>query len=85
MQRESLGAIIANMESKKKKWIAYLATGCFLIFGLACFVVGYGLLDGWEAVLRWFISDYAIMVYVALGLYGMGAFILWWVDRSVDI
>lgn len=85
MQRESLGAIIANMESKKKKWIAYLATGGFLIFGLACFVVGYGLLDGWESVLKWFTSDYAIMVYVALGLYGMGAFVLWWVDRSVDI
>ena len=85
MQRESLGAIIANKEKKKKKWIAYLATGCFLIFGLACFVVGYGILDGWESVLKWFTSDYAIIAYVALGLYGMGAFILWWVDRSVDI
>ena len=85
MQRESLGAIIANMESKKKKWIAYLATGCVLRVGWACFVVDYGFLDGCEAVLRWFTSDYAISAYVALGLYRMGAFILWWVDRSVDI
>jgi len=74
------------MKTKKKKKklektdiIAIIGTVSFLIVGLAAFVIGYGVKDGWEAVGRWFTSRWAIYVYIAIVLL---AFVLvWYIHR----
>lgn len=63
----------------KKSVIAYIATGAFLLFGLACIVLGFGLADGWEKIIGWFTSKYAIYVYVFAFFYLCGvAYLLIW-------
>ena len=54
-----------------------IGTSLFLIFGIACFVIGYGLVDGWEQVIAWFGSQWAIMVYIALGFWVLLCLFLW--------
>lgn len=61
--------------SKGGKW-AIFGTLSFLLFGIACFVVGYGIVDGWDAVIKWFSSKWAIMLYVFIGLW---AIVIAWV------
>lgn len=56
--------------SKGGKW-AIFGTLSFLLFGIACFVVGYGIVDGWDAVIKWFSSKWAIMLYVFIGLWAV--------------
>lgn len=64
------------MKNKLKNFIAskggrgvIIGSSIFLVFGLACFIVGYGLIDGWDAVLAWFSSRWAVMVYIFVGLW----------------
>lgn len=68
---------------KKLLWLAGI--GAFGLIGIACFVVGYGLNDGWDAVLAWFVSKYAMWVYVFAALYVLFAclFLIW--KRNEDI
>lgn len=54
--------------SKGGKWAVFGTLG-FLLFGITCFVVGYGIVDGWDAVIRWFSSKWAIMLYIFIGLW----------------
>ena len=56
------------MNSKGGKWTV-IGTTAFLLLGVAAFVVGYGIADGWDAVLAWFSSKWAITVYIAAGLW----------------
>lgn len=63
-----------NSKGGKKTLIG---TSLFLVFGLACFVIGYGLVDGWEKVIAWFGSRWAIMVYIALGFWVLLCLFLW--------
>lgn len=51
------------INSKGGKGVVFGSIG-FLVFGLTCFIVGYGLVDGWDAVLAWFTSRWAIYVYI---------------------
>lgn len=53
--------------NKKGKWVL-LSTGIFLLVGIAAIVVGFGLANGWESVLAWFGSRWAIYLYILLGL-----------------
>lgn len=57
------------IDLKNSKGALVLSVGLFLVFGLACFVVGFGLTKGWAWVGNWFVSDYASIVYVALVLW----------------
>ena len=61
------------MKNKKKikkldkaSKIAIISTVSFLLVGIAAFVIGYGLKDGWMSVLMWFGSRWAIYIYIAI-------------------
>lgn len=49
------------------KW--YLLAGVFALIGIASFIVGYGLKDGWDSVIAWFTSKWAVWVYVFAVVY----------------
>lgn len=73
------------MEKKDKKQsrkfskkTAIISTICFALFGLGCIVVGFGLSNGWEWVLAWFTSQWAVYVYIFLAFFAMGAILIWW-------
>lgn len=73
------------MRKKDKTAITwYLGLGVFALLGIACFVVGYGLKDGWEAVLAWFTSKWAMWVYVfgALYIVILIGYVLWKKDKD---
>lgn len=58
------------MEKKNKaKLIWMIGIGVFALIGIASFIVGYGLRDGWQAVLAWFTSRWAYIVYVGALIY----------------
>lgn len=59
------------MKKKKKKLdkatkIAIISTIAFLLVGITAFVVGFGIKDGWLAVAKWFVSRWAVYVYITL-------------------
>ena len=56
------------IKSKGGKW-TIIGTTIFLVVGIAAFVLGYGLTAGWLWVAQWFVSKWAIMVYVFIALY----------------
>ena len=73
------------MRRKDKTSITwYIGLGVFALLGIACFVVGYGLKDGWEAVLAWFTSKWAMWVYVFAVLYIviLIGYVLWKKDKD---
>ena len=70
------------MKNKKKEKkldkaskIAIITTALFFGIGLAALAIGFGIKDGWWAVLSWFWSRWAIYVYIALAIL---IFILIW-------
>lgn len=70
------------MKKEKKTLVFYLATGGFLLFGLLCIVLGYGFADGWDKVLAWFTSRWAVYVYVFLFFYLIGIAVIWLINRN---
>lgn len=69
------------MKTKKKKLdkatkIAIISTISFLVVGIAALVIGFGIKDGWLSVAQWFVSRWAVYVYIAVVI---ALFILWWV------
>lgn len=62
---------IKNKEGMTLAWL--IGAGVFALIGIASFVIGYGLKDGWDAVIAWFTSKWAMWVYVFAAAY---AFIL---------
>ncbi len=66
---------LKNIINSKGGIITIISVSAFFVFGLACFIVGYGLTDGWDKVLAWFTSRYAIMVYTFFGLWVL--LVLW--------
>lgn len=63
-------------DKKARKWWA-LGMLAFLAVGIASFIVGYGLKDGWDAVLAWFTSKWATYVYIGIVVYLSGVLALW--------
>lgn len=51
----------------KSKWII-ISTIIFAILGITALVLGFGLTNGWESVLAWFTSRWAIYVYIMLAV-----------------
>ena len=41
----------------------------FIVFAIACLVLGYGLSEGWDVVIAFFSSKWIWYIYVGLGLY----------------
>lgn len=59
---------------EKRIW-AVFGTTAFIILGVLAFVAGTVLNEGWDAVLGWFTSRYAWIIYVAL--VGYAFFLVW--------
>lgn len=57
-----------HRKSKQAIW-SIIGTIAFALLGLACLFVGYGLRDGWDSVIAWFSSKYAIYLYIGLVIY----------------
>lgn len=53
-------------KKKKAKRIAILSIGGVLLISILCFVLGYGLGEGWDSVARWFTSKWATLAVVAI-------------------
>lgn len=59
----------------KSKVLAVFGTTAFIVLGLMAYVTGTVLNDGWEAVLGWFTSRYAWIIYAAA--IGYAFFLIW--------
>jgi uncharacterized membrane-anchored protein YitT (DUF2179 family) len=71
------------LTSKPKKPLLFLiVSAIFVAIGLASFVVGYGLSDGWDVVAAWFSSQDALLLYIILGCYFL-IIIFWLVWEKV--
>lgn len=46
-----------------------IGSGIFLLIGITSLVLAYGIKDGWDSVLAWFTSRWAMYIYVAIGLW----------------
>lgn len=64
-----------------KKARVYLGTGLFLLFGCAAMLLGFGWANGWDYVIKWFGSRWAVCVYICAFFYLVGAVYLWWWNR----
>ena len=53
-------------EKVRKKRIAILSVLILLVFAAACFIVGFGISEGWEAVGAWFHSKWATLTVVCV-------------------
>lgn len=60
---------IAKFVKSKGGKATIIGTTAFLLIGITALVLGYGLKDGWQVVLNWFTSRYAMFVYVGIGFY----------------
>lgn len=62
----------------RTKRIALIGVLSVLIVAVACFVLGYGLSEGWQAVAAWFTSKWATLALVGgivvIGLLLVGIF-----------
>lgn len=56
-----------NKDKAKIAWV--VGIGVFAFIGICAFLLGYGLRDGWEAVLAWFTSKWAYIIYTAILVY----------------
>lgn len=63
----------------KSAIVASIGSIAFLILGIACFACGYGFSLGWDVVLAWFSSRYALLVYVFLALWlFIASYLIYW-------
>jgi len=67
---------IKQFLDERGKWVVLGSIG-FLVLGLGAFVLGYGLVDGFDAVLAWFTSKWAIMVYVFIVVWFFAVALFW--------
>ena len=64
----------SKLKRKERSVIGwYIGIGVFAIIGVVSFVLGYGLRDGWDAVLAWFSSKWALWIYAFASIYGLAA------------
>ncbi len=65
----------------KSKW-TIISTAVFAILGITLLIVGFGVTYGWESVLAWFGSRWAIYLYIIIGLLG---FLVAWVVFKLKV
>ena len=58
-------------EKVRKKRIAILSILILLVCAAACFIVGFGISEGWEAVGAWFHSKWATLTVVCVLFVGV--------------
>lgn len=63
--------MMAQVSKTKKKKLFIIVSAAIILFGLFIFILSYGLSKGWSAVGLWFGSKWAILLYIALGLYAL--------------
>lgn len=49
--------------------LTVIGSTAFLLIGIVSLVLAYAIKDGWESVLAWFTSRWAMYIYVGLGLW----------------
>lgn len=55
-------------EARKAKRITILGVLGLLLVAIVCFVLGFGISEGWEVVGAWFTSKWATLTIVAVSL-----------------
>lgn len=55
---------MTNPNARRNKRIAIISTLCLLVVAALCFVFGFAISEGWEAVARWFTSKWATLTVV---------------------
>jgi len=55
-------------QRRKTKRVAVIAIGGLLLVAVLCFVFGFAISEGWEAVGRWFTSKWAALSLIAIGV-----------------
>lgn len=63
--------MMAQVSKYKKPKIFLIAVGIAIVIGLIIFILAYGLSKGWDEVAWWFGSQYAVILYILVGLYGL--------------
>ena len=58
---------------KKAKLISIISILSLLVVAALCFVFGYAMAEGWEAVGAWFTSKWAVLTVVALSVIAIAA------------
>lgn len=58
-------------EKRRNKRIAIMVVLCTIVAVAVCFVLGFGLSEGWEVVGAWFTSKWATLTVVSLLITGM--------------
>lgn len=59
---------MTKKEAKKAKRITILGVLGLLLVAAICFIVGFGISEGWAAVGAWFTSKWATLTVVAVSL-----------------
>lgn len=72
-------------EKKKTKIKAGIAILSLLVIAILCFLFGFAISEGWEAVGAWFTSKWAVMTIVAVSCVAIIAvFLLFFVKDRED-
>lgn len=69
MIKKSTKRKISNFVKSKGGKATIICSAVFLIVGIASLIFGYALTYGWQSILNWFTSRYAILVYAGIDLY----------------
>ena len=64
--------MISIGQKRKAQRIAILSVGALLFVAVLCFVFGFAIAEGWEAVGRWFTSKWAALAIVAVAVVAIG-------------
>jgi hypothetical protein len=78
MNKQSKKTNTKELASRKfklflRKHLFMVVVGLVLLVGTLAFVLSYGLSAGWDAVAKWFVSKWAILFYISIGLW-LGVF-----------
>lgn len=57
------------VQKSKKKNLFIIVSLIVIAIGVFCFVLAYGLSQGWDVLFAWFGSKWAVMLYILLGCY----------------
>lgn len=61
------------MAQKSKKNLFLIVSLIVILVGLVCFILAYGISQGWDVLIAWFGSKWAIILYILLGCYALFA------------
>ena len=59
------------VQKSKKRNLFIIVSLIVIAIGVLCFVLAYGISQGWDVLLAWFRSKWAVMLYILLGCYAL--------------